>query len=76
MTIKEWWKGTRHHLCNTPSSYLEPLLQSSSESDTLDLNEDVDVQVERNRVLSGSVDNAIIYLRNLRKVFPIYASSS
>ncbi|KAH9679355.1 ABC transporter A family member 1 [Citrus sinensis] len=70
MTIKEWWKGTRHRLCNTPSSYLEPLLQSSSESDTLDLNEDVDVQVERNRVLSGSVDNAIIYLRNLRKVYP------
>ncbi|KAH9648601.1 ABC transporter A family member 1 [Citrus sinensis] len=70
MTIKEWWKGTRHRLCNTPSSYLEPLLQSSSESDTLDLNEDIDVQVERNRVLSGSVDNAIIYLRNLRKVYP------
>ncbi|KAJ4706360.1 ABC transporter A family member 1-like [Melia azedarach] len=69
MTIKERWKSLRKLWCNSSSSYLEPLLKSSSETAAL-LDEDVDVQMERNRVLSGSMDNAIIYLRNLRKVYP------
>ncbi|CAK9155596.1 unnamed protein product [Ilex paraguariensis] len=54
----------------TSSSFLEPLLGPSPENVAVDLDEDIDVQTERNRVLSGSTDNAIIYLRNLRKVYP------
>ncbi|KAK2651860.1 hypothetical protein Ddye_011716 [Dipteronia dyeriana] len=69
VTIKEWWKSCRNLQHETPS-FLQPLLKSSSGTVALDLDEDVDVQMERNRVLSGSVDNAIIYLRNLRKVYP------
>ncbi|KAL1813550.1 hypothetical protein ACET3Z_023615 [Daucus carota] len=60
-------------LCRpTAQSHSEPLLRSSSENVNLDfdLREDIDVQSERNRVLSGSVDKAILYLRNLRKVYP------
>lgn len=52
----------------TPSSSsLEPLLKSTL-GDNSDLEEDIDVQTERNRVLSGGVGSAVIYLRNLRKV--------
>ncbi|KAF7819038.1 ABC transporter A family member 1 isoform X1 [Senna tora] len=65
--IKRWWGNIIPR--NTPS-YLENLLESSSETGGLDLVEDVDVKTERNRVLSGSLDNAIIYLCNLRKVYP------
>lgn len=66
--IKKWWGKINIFPHNT--TYLEPLLESSPETFVTDLNEDVDVKAERNRVLSGSIDNAIIYLRNLRKVFP------
>lgn len=66
--IKEWWKPTKNLHCDNPSSYLEPLLRSSTETVAVDFDEDIDVKMERNRVLSGSVDNAIIHLRNLRKV--------
>lgn len=53
---------------STPSSYsLEPLLKSTL-GDNPSLEEDIDVQAERDRVLSGGVDSAVIYLRNLRKV--------
>ncbi|XP_044505775.1 ABC transporter A family member 1 isoform X2 [Mangifera indica] len=68
--IKEWWKPTKNLHCDNPSSYLEPLLRSSTETVAVDFDEDIDVKMERNRVLSGSVDNAIIHLRNLRKVYP------
>lgn len=54
----------------TSSNYTEPLLKSASENVALDIDDDTDVQTERNRVLSGSIDKAIIYLRNLRKVYP------
>lgn len=64
--IKEWW--SKKGLQPGTSSYLEPLLKPSSEAVALDLDEDIDVKTERNRVLSGSIDNAIIYLRNLQKV--------
>ncbi|GER52514.1 ATP-binding cassette sub-family A member [Striga asiatica] len=50
------------------SSSLEPLVSTSSRN--ADLEEDIDVQAERNRVISGGVGSAILYLNNLRKVFP------
>lgn len=65
--IKKWWGEINIFPRN--STYLEPLLEPP-ETFVTDLNEDVDVKTERSRVLSGSVDNAIIYLRNLRKVLP------
>ena len=43
-------------------------MKPSSETAALDLDEDIDVKTERSRVLSGSIDNAIIYLHNLQKV--------
>lgn len=65
--IKKWCGNiTPRH---TPS-YLENLLEPSLETDGMNFDEDIDVKTEKNRVLSGSLDNAIIYLRNLRKVFP------
>ncbi|XP_022766656.1 ABC transporter A family member 1 isoform X4 [Durio zibethinus] len=51
------------------ASVLEPFLKSSSET-AVHLDEDIDVRAERQRVLSGSIDNTIIFLRNLRKVYP------
>ncbi|XP_027188413.1 ABC transporter A family member 1 isoform X3 [Cicer arietinum] len=63
--IKKWWG--KINIFPNNISYLEPLLEPSPETFVTD--EDVDVKTERNRVLSGSVDNAIIYLRNLRKVY-------
>ncbi|XP_050245854.1 ABC transporter A family member 1 isoform X2 [Quercus robur] len=68
VTIKEWWRSIKIPQRGT-SSYLEPLLKPSSETVALDPDEDIDVKTERNRVLSGSIDNAIIYLRNLQKVY-------
>ena len=49
------------------NNMLEPLL-GSSDSAAVDIDEDIDVKEERDRVLSGAADRAIIYLRNLRKV--------
>ncbi|CAJ2671488.1 unnamed protein product [Trifolium pratense] len=66
-TIKKWWRKINIFPRNT--TYLEPLLEPSPETIFTDLNEDVDVKTERSRVLSGSIGNAIIYLRNLRKVY-------
>ncbi|MED6170830.1 ATP-binding cassette sub- A member 1 [Stylosanthes scabra] len=66
--IKKWWQSLNIFHRNT--SYLEPLLEPSLETVPMDVDEDVDVKTERNRVLSGSLDNSIIYLRNLRKVYP------
>ena len=68
VTIEECWRSMKKILPRSSGSYTEPLLESSSKNTVLDLDEDVDVREERNRVLSGSTDNAIIYLRNLRKV--------
>ncbi|OVA04022.1 ABC transporter-like [Macleaya cordata] len=70
VTIKDWWRSFRLFQFSTSNSYNEPLLNSSSETLACDIENDIDVQAERDRVLSGSVDNAIIYLRNLRKVYP------
>nr|GEW36328.1 ABC transporter A family member 1 isoform X1 [Tanacetum cinerariifolium] len=68
--ITEFLKSLRRSSRPVSDAYAEPLLSSSTKSDAIDLDEDIDVQTERNRVLSGSIDKAIIYLRNLRKVFP------
>lgn len=78
IAVKEWWmKRRRSNLTNlkfeTSSPSLEPLLGPSSEF-IPDSDLDVDVTAERNRVLSGSIDNAIIYLSNLRKVFTLHFS--
>lgn len=70
LAIGEFWKSIKMLYPRTSSSYKEPLLESSSKYVDLDLDDDVDVRAERSRVLSGSIDNAIIYLRNLRKVYP------
>ncbi|KAK7285619.1 hypothetical protein RJT34_20395 [Clitoria ternatea] len=64
--IKKWWR--KINIFRHDTTYLEPLLEPSIET-VMDLEEDVDVKTERNRVLSGSLDNSIIYLCNLRKVY-------
>lgn len=69
-TVKECWKSLKNLWHDSSSIYLKPLIESPSDTVALDFNEDIDVQTERNRVLSGSTDNAIICLRNLRKVYP------
>lgn len=69
-SISEFLRSFRRTSPTISDAYSEPLLRSSTESAATDLDEDIDVQTERNRVLSGPIDKAIIYLRNLRKVFP------
>ncbi|CAL5351927.1 hypothetical protein CsSME_00039457 [Camellia sinensis var. sinensis] len=69
VTLKGCWESMKKIFQRTSSSYTEPLLESSSTYVAIDPDEDVDVQAERNRVLSDSTDNAIIYLRNLWKVY-------
>ncbi|KAK8968518.1 ABC transporter A family member 1 [Platanthera guangdongensis] len=51
-------------------SYSEPLLGSFGESSMFMTDEDGDVTAERQRILNGLGDNAIICLQNLRKVYP------
>ncbi|KAK6945284.1 ABC transporter-like, ATP-binding domain [Dillenia turbinata] len=67
--IKERWTSIFSIWRKSSSGFMEPLLDSSSENLSLDIDEDIDVKTERYRVLSGSTDNAIIYLQNLRKVY-------
>ena len=79
LSVKEWWmKRWRNNLTNlrteTSSPCVEPLLAPSSGYVIPDFDIDVDVTAERNRVLSGSIDKAIIYLSNLRKVFSLFNS--
>ncbi|XP_059646285.1 ABC transporter A family member 1 isoform X5 [Cornus florida] len=69
-TLIECWGSIKKFFQRNSNSYLEPLLESFSENVAVNLDDDIDVQIERNKVLSGSADNAIIYLRNLRKVYP------
>lgn len=69
------WRNSLTNLeMGTSPPSLEPLLAPSSEYATPDFDVDVDVKAERNRVLSGSTDNAIICLSNLRKVFSLQFS--
>ncbi|XP_010554822.1 PREDICTED: ABC transporter A family member 1-like [Tarenaya hassleriana] len=69
ISISDWWQNSKvlKHSAGG-SGHLEPLLKDSPDGVLLDIEDDVDVQNERARVLSGSTDNAICYLRNLRKV--------
>ncbi|KAI3949646.1 hypothetical protein MKW92_026942 [Papaver armeniacum] len=70
ITMRDWWRRFKQFRSNPSNSSYEPLLNSSSDTPAHDNERDIDVQAERDRVLSGSVDKAIIYLRNLRKVYP------
>ncbi|GAB2230361.1 hypothetical protein Drorol1_Dr00014624, partial [Drosera rotundifolia] len=69
-TIGHRWRNIRNLWPKNSSDSLEPLLESSSDVLPLDLDEDMDVKTERSLVLSGATDNAIIYLRNLRQIYP------
>lgn len=71
VTIKQCWRNFTN-FWHGSSGFSEPLLKFPSETVAVDFDEDIDVQTERNKVLSGSVDNAILYLRNLQKVFFIF----
>lgn len=70
-TVYEWWMRIRKVYYANTTSLSEPLLESSAGGTAIEIDEDIDVQRERNRVLSGPTDSAIIYLRNLRKVLPL-----
>lgn len=67
-TTKEWWSSTKTYYNETSQGPLEPLLGSYNDSSVSIIDEDVDVVAERDKVLSGATDNAIIHLRNLHKV--------
>ncbi|KAL8128675.1 hypothetical protein V2J09_017830 [Rumex salicifolius] len=68
--VSSFWRSTSA-ICKKRTGYaFEPLLEPSSIDMSLDIDEDMDVSTERERVLSGTADNAILYLRNLRKVYP------
>ena len=66
--IDHCWRRIKCFCLGNTSDVSEPLLGSSSDAVSIDLVEDVDVKAERDRVLSGAADRAIIYLRNLCKV--------
>lgn len=68
--IHEWWKILGKSRRANSFGFSEPLLRSSSGNVASEPDEDIDVKAERDRVLSGSTDNAVIHLRNLRKVYP------
>lgn len=68
VTIDFCWRKLKTLCRASNNSVLEPLLASSSDTLALELDEDIDVKAERNRVHSGAADRAIIYLRDLRKV--------
>lgn len=68
--VEGWWRRFRLFHRGFSDGSLDPLLRSS-DSYASDENEDIDVQAERYRVLSGSAHSSIIYLRNLRKVIII-----
>lgn len=68
--IHEWWKSLGKSRRANSFGFSEPLLRPSSGDVASELDEDIDVKAERDRVLSGSTDNAVIHLRNLRKVYP------
>ncbi|KAG1338408.1 ABC transporter A family member 1 [Cocos nucifera] len=67
-TIMEWWHNFISLQHGKTKSYTQPLLGSLDDAAISE--EDIDVKAERCRILSGCVDNAIIYLQNLQKVYP------
>ncbi|KFK37012.1 hypothetical protein AALP_AA4G200700 [Arabis alpina] len=68
-SIGEWWQNFKNFKQGAGSSSTEPLLKDSTGAIT-DMEDDIDVQEERDRVISGLTDNTIFYLQNLRKVYP------
>ncbi|WOK95547.1 ABC transporter A family member 1 [Canna indica] len=70
MVLKEWWQNVIifHH--DTSKNYFQPLLGSYEDPSFPVADEDIDVKAERQKIYSGLVDNAIIYLHDLRKVYP------
>lgn len=68
LTRRVWWPLLHYVKYDTFQSYSEPLLESFGDSSMLITDEDVDVTAERQRILSGLGDDAIIILRNMRKV--------
>lgn len=58
-TFNDWWK---HCISATTERY-----DSTSVSI---IDEDEDVKAERQKILGGCIDNAMLYLCNLRKVYP------
>ncbi|KAG9457355.1 hypothetical protein H6P81_001863 [Aristolochia fimbriata] len=70
ISIRGLWTNFNPSDGDTPRSTLEPLLNQPTTNINFDVDEDIDVKAERHRVLSGSSDNAILYLRNLCKVYP------
>lgn len=68
MAIKDW----RQNVITVQHDTLQPLLTSSEDSSLSIDNEDIDVKAERQRIYGGHVDNAIIYLHDLRKVLFLF----
>ncbi|ONK78401.1 uncharacterized protein A4U43_C02F18390 [Asparagus officinalis] len=72
--IGTWWDRLISFQPDISQSYFQPLLGSSDGVSNSVADEDVDVVAERHRVISGYADNAILYLYNLRKVYPAQGS--
>lgn len=66
--IGKWLQNFKAFKQDAGSSSTEPLLKDSTGAISADMEDDIDVQEERDRVLSGLTDNTIFYLQNLRKV--------
>ncbi|CAN6443979.1 unnamed protein product [Victoria cruziana] len=64
-----WRQTIKGPTDDIPDSTLEQLMGSSLESHKCVVDEDLDVQAERHRVLSGAAKNSIICLSNLCKVY-------
>lgn len=65
-----WLVGNKRYLL-WPKGLTEPFIVSSVESHASNFeDEDEDVTAERVRVLSGAAKDSIIYLQNLRKIYP------
>ncbi|CAL9192995.1 unnamed protein product [Musa hybrid cultivar] len=69
MAIKDWWQNVLTLQHDGSNDHFQHLLGSYEDSSSSIANEDIDVKAERQRINSGLVDNAIIYLHNLRKVY-------
>ncbi|XP_072953821.1 ABC transporter A family member 1 isoform X1 [Typha angustifolia] len=69
-SIREWWQHFISVKHGKSGRYFEPLIASPDDTSVSLSDEDEDVRSERQRIVGGFVDNAIIYLRNLQKVYP------
>ncbi|KAH9296106.1 hypothetical protein KI387_039694, partial [Taxus chinensis] len=73
ISVRSWCTqrlGNKYY-SNLPKGITEPFIAPAVESHASVLeDEDEDVRAERLRVLSGAAKDSIIYLKNLRKVYP------